>query len=47
LRPELQRRGDRIVVRHEEGSAIGEDAGREPQAELADREQVALELHLG
>ena len=44
---DVDRRGQRIVFRHPERRAVGKDAGRAPQAELPDAQEVALELELG
>ncbi len=46
LRADLQRRRQRIVIRHRERRAVGKDTPGPAQAHLADREQVALDLEL-
>src|SRR6185437_12852796 len=43
---DFERRRQRIGLRHGERRAVGEDTPRPPQRELADREQVALDLQL-
>ncbi len=47
LRADLERRRQRLVLRHREWRAIGKHAARAAQAELADGEQIALDLHFG
>src|SRR6185369_9152707 len=47
LRADVERRWQRLVLRHREGRAVGKHAARAAQSELADREQVALDLELG
>src|SRR6185436_9650850 len=47
VRPDIERRRQRLVLGHPKRCAVGEHAGGPPQAELADGEKVALELDLG
>ena len=44
VRTDVDRRRQRVVVRHAEGGAVGEHAGEATQADLADLQKIPLEL---